>query len=166
MNLLALLQKAKPAVEPHVYGGAFPTESAFESQVRNLLFPSDRYTLLERTQVTTLLNDDRRSCANPAFKFLDQHTGKSFWLEVKSCSQDWSSRIYWCSEMQLRRYLSCHKKTPTFLLLDVRNMTNAPNSLYLLSMTQARYACLLDSCIRHFEIPANQPLSSGQLWSR
>jgi hypothetical protein len=166
VNLLAFLHKAKPPVQDQTNSASSCTESAFALQVRNFLFPSSGYTLLERTLVATELNDDRKPCANPAFKFLDQSTGKSFWLEVKSCSHDWSNRIHWCTEMQLQRYLSCHKKTPTFLLLSVDQGAGAPSSLYLLSMTQARYAYLLDACIRHFEISSNQPLSSAQLWSR
>lgn len=159
MNLLALLQKPKNPAPKIAASNAFYPESAIESQVRNSLFPSDRYTLLER-------NDEHQSGANPAFKFLDQSTGKSFWLEVKTCFQDWSNYIHWCTETQLRRYVSCHKKTPTFLLLGIQNENNRQHSLYLLSMTQARYTYLIDSCISHFSVPSNEPLTSAQLWKR
>lgn len=128
------------------------------------LFPSDRFTVLESN--TVAMKSDRATTSNPAFKFLDRSTGKSFWLEVKTCFQDWTSHIHWCSETQLQKYLSCHKKTPTFVLLGVQHDNSASQPLYLLSMTQARYTYLIDSCISHFEVPANQPLSSAQLWRR
>jgi hypothetical protein len=164
MNLFTLLQKPKSSVPVNANIDSFSNLSPFETQVRNQLFPSDRYTLVEHSIITLKVNDHRQPCTNPAFKLLDQQTGKSFWLEVKSCTQDWNSRIQWCTELQLRKYLSCHKKTPTFLLLNIQN--DGKNSLYLLSMTQARFACLHDSCIKHFEIPAFQPITSEKLWAR
>ncbi|MBL7698088.1 MAG: hypothetical protein JNK79_08015 [Chitinophagaceae bacterium] len=126
----------------------------------NSLFPTERFTLLEHTQS----QGEKR--ATPAFKFLDQSTGKSFWLEVKTCFHDWTNYIHWCTEVQLRKYLSCHKKTPTFLLLGVQDNANPSHSVYLLSMTQARHTYLLDACISHFQVSTNQPLTSAELWKR
>lgn len=164
MNLLTFLPKRKHPVPGFAETLFSCLESAIETKVKTTFFPPDRYKLVERTAISTGLHDDRQACTNPAFKFIDQQTGKSFWLEVKTCSQDWSSHIHWCTEMQLRRYVSCHKKTPTFLLLDIQN--DSKSSYCLLSMTQARYAHLLYSCVSHFEIAGNQFISSAQLWSR
>ena len=147
LNILALLHK--PEEKRHF----IQTDSPLESHVKNNLFPPERYTLEGKLGQSLL-------------KFKDQITGKSFCLEIKTCTFDWTRHIQWCSEMQLRKYLSCHKKTPTFLLLDIENEDNKPHTYYLLSMTQACHAYLVDTSIMHCKIATNEPVSSGQLWSR
>src|SRR6476620_3642753 len=118
MNMLAFLQKPKAGNK------YLKAESPCEFHVKHKLFPSDKYTFEEEPTQSLL-------------KFKDQTTGKSFCVEVKTCICDWMHQIQWCTEIQLRKYLSYHKKTPTFLLLEIQNDNSKSHSYYLLSMTQA-----------------------------
>ena len=147
MNMFALLQKPKTSSR---YAG---TVSRFESDIIANFFPSELYVRQEEISDSLL-------------KFKDQTTGKCFCLEIKTCTCDWMHHIQWCTEMQLRKYLSHHKKTPTFLLLDVQNDDNKPHTYYLLSMTQACHAHLIDTSIMHWKVEINEPVLSMQLWSR
>jgi hypothetical protein len=149
MNLLTFLHKPKTSTNSTWCN----TESACESQIKNNLFPPDQYTREEENSHSLL-------------KFKDQATGKSFYLEIKTCTCDWMHQIQWCTEMQLRKYLMCHKKTPTFLLLDVQNDDHKSHTFYLLSMTQACHAHLVDTSIMHCKIATDEPVTSKQLWSR
>lgn len=146
MNMFALLQKPRPH-------NLINAESPLAHYVKNNLFPADKYA-----------REDLQN--NSLLKFRDQTTGKSFLLEIKSCTCDWMHHIKWCTEMQLRKYLSCHKKTPTFLLLEVQNDNSNNNAYYLLSMTQASHVNLVDTSIMHCRIDSGAPVSSKQLWSR
>jgi hypothetical protein len=143
MNMLALLHKSK--VTNNFINSASPLASH--------LFPPDQY-----------MREEERS--HSLLKLKDRTTGKSFFLEIKVCTYDWMHHIKWCTEMQLRKYLSYHKKIPTFLLLDVENDNNHSHTYYLLSMTQACHVNLIDTCIMHCEIDTNEPVQSKQLWSR
>jgi hypothetical protein len=147
MNMLARLQKHK------VHSHSIIAESPLALHVKNYLFPPDQYAREEDRSHTLL-------------RFKDKTTGKSFCLEVKTCKADWMNQIKWCTELQLRKYLSCHKKIPTFLLLDMENGDNKQHNYHLLSMTQACHAYLMDTSIMHWRIAANDPVSSEQLWSR
>jgi hypothetical protein len=147
MNILSLLQKPKAS------NNFINAESLLEAHVKNNLFPPGQYTR-EVGHSHSLL------------RFKDQTTGKSFCLEIKTCTFDWMHYIQWCTEIQLRRYLTCHKKTPTFFLLNVPSDDNTSHTYYLLSMTQACHAHLVDTSIMHCKINANEPVLSKQLWSR
>jgi hypothetical protein len=143
MNMLSLLQQ--PKVKNNLNCAELPLASH--------IFPPDQYTREEEDGHSLL-------------RFKDQTTGKSFFLEIKTCTCDWMHHIQWCTELQLRKYLSYHKKTPTFLLLDVQNDNNNSHSYYLLSMTQACHVNLIDTSIMHCKIDTNAPVLSKQLWSR
>jgi hypothetical protein len=146
MNMLALLQKTK------INNNFINVESPLAFHVKNNLFPPDQYT-----------REDEN--AHSLLRFKDQTTGKSFCLEIKTCTCDWMHHIQWCTEMQLRKYLSYHKKTPTFLLLEIQH-DNSSHSYYLLSMTQACHVNLIDTSIMHWKIETNEPVLSKHLWSR
>ena len=146
MNMLTLLNKSKTS------NHFVDVETPLAFHVKNYLFPPDRYTREDEPKLSLL-------------RFKDHTTGKSFCLEIKTCTCDWMHHIQWCTEMQLRKYLSNHKKTPTFLLLDVEN-GNSSHTYYLLSMTQACHVNLVDTSIMHFRIDNNEPVLSNQLWSR
>jgi hypothetical protein len=145
MNLLSLLHK--PKVRPTLNAA-----SPLETYVTNNLFPPDQYI--------------REEHSHSLMKFRDRSTGKYFCLELKTCTTDWTHHIQWCTGIQLRKYLTCHKKIPTFLLLDMVNDDVQSHSYYLLSMTQACHANLIDTSIMHCKINTNEPVSSKQLWSR
>lgn len=146
MNMFALLQKPKNSSR------YVTVESPLEIHAKNNFFPPDRYIREEQDGHSLL-------------KFRDRSTGKSFYLEIKSCRCDWMHQIQWCTEIQLRKYVSCHKKTPMFFLLDIEN-DDKSHAYYLLSMTQARHAHLVDTNITHCKIDAHEPVTSNQLWSR
>ena len=143
MNMLALLHK--PKASKKFINAALPLASQ--------IFPDDQYTREEEHSHSLL-------------RLKDQTTGKSFFLEMKTCTCDWMHQIQWCTEMQLRKYLSYHKKTPTFLLLEIQSDDNRSHDYYLLSMTQACHAHLVDTSIMHWKINTNEPVLSKHLWSR
>jgi hypothetical protein len=143
MNMLALLQKTK--VNTNFINA--------ESPITSHIFPPDQYIREEKHGHSLL-------------KLKDETTGKSFFLEIKKCTCDWMHHIQWCNEIQLRKYLSYHKKTPTFLLLEVQNDDNKPHTYYLLSMTQACHVNLIDTSIMHCKIDTKEPVLSKHLWSR
>lgn len=147
INMFTLLQK------PKFHDDFTDTESPLEVLVKNQLFPPDQYVREEERRHSLL-------------RFRDKTTGKSFCLEIKTCTTDWMHQIKWCTGLQLRKYLSCHKKIPTFLLLDMENGENQQHNFYLLSMTQACRVYLVDTSIMHCRIAANEAVSSKQLWSR
>jgi hypothetical protein len=167
MKFLSALQKGIQTVIAETRKpDAFHVGEKFEDYVRQEIFTDNYYKLLDRTHnYNANRRDFAESSLNPDFKLFDKKHRKEFWLEVKFRSQEKSS-ITWCDEKQLHRYQAYHRQLPTFLLLGVGNKADVPDSLYLLSMSQARYTRLFSSLLKKFEIPFDKPISPELLWNR
>ena len=168
MKILSALEKGIKTIYTEVNkSDSVRKGEAFEEYVREYIFTQDLFDLIDRTHAfENNRKDFIESSLNPDYKFRDKKSKRDFWVEVKFRSNDNVSKLNWCTEKQLKRYQECHKSIPTFLLLGVGGKADIPESLYLLSMSQAKYASLFQSVLKKFEIPLHKPISSQLLWNR
>jgi hypothetical protein len=168
MKILSALQKGLQSAVEHVSKSESVIKGeAFENYVREFIFPKEHFEMVERTHAYEANRKDFvKSSLNPDFKFFDKKRKKEFWLEAKFRSETYRGKLEWCSDQQLKRYLECHKSTSTFVIIAVGGKPTLPESLYLLSLSQAKYTGLFETLLKRFEIPFDKAITSELLWNR
>jgi hypothetical protein len=167
MGLLSILQKGlKAMIDEATTPASFKMGQKFEDYVREFLFVSNYYDILERTHNYTTNKDYVESSLKPDFKFRDKWTKKEFYVEAKFRTGEYNGKIVWCNEKQLARYKDYNKEKPVFLILGIGGDPEYPEFLSLLPLTQAKYTGLFPSHAEKFEIELDKPIPSKILWGK
>jgi len=167
MGLLSILSKGIQAmIDEATTPESFKIGQKFEDYVREHLFVSNYYDLLERTHDYITNKDYVGSSLKPDFTFRDRLTKKEFFVEAKFRTGLYNNKIMWCKEKQLTRYLEYNKERPVFLLLGMGEKPEYPEFLALIPLAQARYTGLFPSHAEKFEIELKKAVSSKVLWRK
>lgn len=165
MGILSMLAKGVQAmIDDANTPESFKIGEKFEGYVREFLFLSRHYDLLERTHNYTTNKDYVISSLNPDFKFRDRDTKREFYVEAKFRSALYNGKIVWCNESQLKRYSDINKNTPVFLILGFGEDPGYPDGVYLLPLSQAKCTGLFPSHVEKFQILPDQLITSKTLW--
>lgn len=168
MSIFSILGKGLNAmIDEATTPESFKMGQKFEDYVREYLFVSNYYDLLEKTHDYNSNNKDYvESSLKPDFKFRDKWTKKEFYVEAKFRTSDYKGKIVWCNDKQLSRYQEYHKKQPVFLILGMGENPKYPEFLSLISLNHAKYTGLFVSVVEKFEIELDKPIASKILWNR
>lgn len=141
---------------------------AFESYVRDILFPKEMYDLIHKTHdFNGNKNDYVETSLLPDLKLRDKKTGKEFYVECKFRNGflNKEDKIVWCNDKQLERYQRVHKNdAPVFIALGFGDKGSKPTDVCLFSLNQGKWTGLFPSFLDKYALTNEKAILSPYLW--
>ena len=125
----------------------------FQTFVKQILFPKDKYNLVQITPgYETNMDRFVESSKDPDFKFRSRISGDEFYVEAKYRSIFYRNTVTWCKRYQLDRYTELDKQTPVYIALGVEGQAISPRQVFLFPVRLAPYTKLFRSFLLKFKI--------------
>jgi hypothetical protein len=157
MNVLARVVKA--VADEISTPETFRKGDDFVSFTRNVLFPKDKYALLQRTHAYAVNREDYvESSQEPDLKLRGLRTGTEFYVEAKFRADFFRGAVECCKPYQLERYCRINAGTPVLVALGVGGQPDAPAQVFLVPVAEMKYAKLFRSYLNEYEIDARRPM--------
>jgi hypothetical protein len=168
-TIMSLFKRIGKAIKEELTKpSSFVKGEVFEDYVRNIVFPSDCYKLINRTHNYATNNGDYvESSLKPDFEFQCLETSKKFHVEVKYRKgyYNYQDKLEWCKPYQLKRYKEIDKEQPVFLLLGIGDRPNKPDEIFIIPMSKIGFTGFYDSFLDQYSFPyVDKPVFQKYLW--
>jgi hypothetical protein len=136
----------------------------FEQYVRDIIFPRDAYTLLDKTHDYRDNRDDYIEHTKlPDFKFESTALRREFFVEAKFRSRFQDQVLEWCKFFQLKRYQELDNVTPVLIVAGLGGRPSAPERVFLMPVKHIKFVRLYPGFLQKYEIRPDRCVSESTL---
>jgi hypothetical protein len=138
----------------------------FERYVREKLFTSEAYDLLNKTRDYVYNDDDYLAYSKALdFRFKCKSNGFEFYVEAKFRPKYHDDGLELCKSFQLKRYQEIDNTVPVLAVIGLGGRSNEPEKVFLVPIKHIRFTKLHPSFLQRYEIHPNHSVSASLLKS-
>lgn len=145
---------------------SFTKGEDFEKYVREIVFPKDKYDLIQKTHsYQDNKGDYIERTLYPDFLFRCKKTKKEFYVEAKFRANLFKNKIQWSNDKQLKRYKDINKTKTVFLCLGFKGTPKSPEQIFIIPISKIKFKGLYESSIKNYGFYIDKPVFPSYLWS-
>lgn len=154
-------QVSRPQLTSEVSG-----REVFRSYVRQLIFPSDKYYLMNESQRSNLNSPAYEGESyEPDYLLVCKETNIEFYVDAVFLDGDYADhRINWCEEHQLKKYRQIDADHRCFIALGMGKAYSNPERLYIIPVASAHFTAFYDTFLEKYSFFPGKPIFNGALW--